>query len=750
MPTTPDKPRVRIKAGRQPLTQDSFNNFSASLGYGANNLSSGANYGFNPVTRNRVNLSWAYRGSWIVKQIVDAPADDMTRAGISIDSSIAPDDIEKTNEYLVSLNIWQSINEWIKWSRLYGGALAYIVIEGQDPSKPLRMETIGKDQFKGLMIFDRWMVWPHLQDTVTEFGPHFGKPKYYDVVADAQSTPRMKMHYSRVLTMDGLALPYWERMAENGWGMSVLEPVYDRILAFDSATTGAAQLIYRAHLRTLKIEKYRELIAFGGKAYEAMMQQIKLMRLMQTNEGLTVLDAADSFESHSYTFAGLSEMLDQFGTQLSGASQIPLTRLFGQSPSGMSSTGESDMRNYYDSIKAQQESRLRSNLTIILQIAHRSLFGYSVPKGFTFSFNPLWQMTDTEKGDLSSTVTTTVNSALEGGLVSPKIALQELRQSSKVTGIWSNISDRDIDEADSNPPPVSEATESAAPDGGGPSSPAKPPAPPEHSPDQPPPMHGEPKAEDAAIITPPSFQTKEDVANHYDTGTPKIKSMKQVRRHFVKQVEPTSVTPTIKDIADVKKLYPDPEATKLKTIADVRKFFNELIEEPATSTDTPENSKIETNKPNATDTFEFHFTDSRLSIKDIHGIPCVIETAKGERRLGYGWSNVMPVDYGYIMGTGSPEGGNEQTDVFIGDDTDSEKVWVIEQVVDIGNGNKRFDEYKVMLGFSDKDAALHAYLTSYSDDAAERIGSILSMDIPDLKKLLAKYPYKTERTPKQE
>jgi hypothetical protein len=38
-------------------------------------------------------------------------------------------------------------------------------------------------------------------------------------------------------------------------------------------------------------------------------------------------------------------VLLQFAQQLSGALNIPLTRLFGQSPAGMNSTGEGDLHS---------------------------------------------------------------------------------------------------------------------------------------------------------------------------------------------------------------------------------------------------------------------------------------------------------------------------------------------------------------------------------------------------------------------
>ncbi|MDR0067321.1 DUF1073 domain-containing protein, partial [Acinetobacter sp. 11520] len=85
-------------------------------------------------------------------------------------------------------------------------------------------------------------------------------------------------------------------------------------------------------------------------------------RQWQSNEGLTLMDADDTYEAHQYNFSGLDNILLQFGQQISGATGIPLVRLFGQSPAGLNATGESDLANYYDNINQQQEGRLRTPL----------------------------------------------------------------------------------------------------------------------------------------------------------------------------------------------------------------------------------------------------------------------------------------------------------------------------------------------------------------------------------------------------
>ena len=111
-------------------------------------------------------------------------------------------------------------------------------------------------------------------------------------------------------------------------------------------------------------------------------------------------------------------MLIQFAQQLSGAAQIPLVRLFGQSPAGLNATGDADIRNYYDFINSKQESMLRRPVQMLLELSHRSLTGEPLPAGFDFSFAPLWQLADTEKATVAGDITTAVVNAQQAGIVS--------------------------------------------------------------------------------------------------------------------------------------------------------------------------------------------------------------------------------------------------------------------------------------------------------------------------------------------
>lgn len=439
-------------------TADSFQNFLTRTGHGTGNLNDASRYGFNPVSRNRLQMEWVYRGSWIAGMAVDTVAEDMTREGVEIHSDADPDQLQELGQAADKLQVWDKLCETLKWSRLYGGALAMLMIDGQRPDTPLNLDRIGEGQFRGLLPLDRWALLPSLQDLVEDFGPSFGQPRFYDTVVDINTgLPRLKIHHTRVIRLDGVELPYWQRITENLWGQSVLERLWDRLIAFDSVTSGAAQLVYKAHLRTVKIKGYRQAVGTNGPAAAGIAAQLNAIRALQSSEGLTVLDADDDLAVSTYAFSGLDDIMLQFAQQISGALQIPLVRLLGQSPAGMNSTGESDLRMYYDGIKAQQEARLRPGIEALYDVLWRSTFGEPSPDQFDIEFKHLWQMTEEQRATVTNTRTQAVTTAYEAQIIDRATAMKELKDIAKTTGAFANIQDEDITEAEHDPAPSAEA-----------------------------------------------------------------------------------------------------------------------------------------------------------------------------------------------------------------------------------------------------------------------------------------------------
>lgn len=441
--------KKRQNGARKPVrTADGYNNFPAKLGSQTQNIQTGGTYLPGYLTRNRVELEFAYRSSFLVGSAVDAMADDMTRKGINISSKLDPGQKGTVETFWDEMAIWDGLNDTLKWSRLYGGAILVVLIEGQDMSTPLKLDRIRQGQFKGVMSLDRWMVQPSYRELVTDYGPEFGKPKFYKVTTNQQGIPPWKIHHSRVIRMEGDSLPFQQAQTENGWGMSVIERIFERIQAFDTATVGTTQLIHKAHLRTYSIEGLRKILALpeDSPLVAGLMKHMDMIREFQTIEGMTLMDNSDEFSTHSYSFAGIADVLLRFAEQVSGATGIPLVRLFGQSPAGFN-TGDGDLENYYSRVNSLQERRLRRHIRWLLDITWRSQFGQPLPDDFTFEFNKLWEMSDSDRATMANNVATALATLVDREILPLPAAMNDLRNLSDIIGIGGALTDKDIEDA---------------------------------------------------------------------------------------------------------------------------------------------------------------------------------------------------------------------------------------------------------------------------------------------------------------
>lgn len=435
---------------------DAFSNVLARLGAGTPNLLEGTEYSLQRMSRDFNTLNALYRESWIVRRIIDVIPADMLKNWITITSGLDPDVEKRLSLTLRRTQLIDKIKRGMQWGRLYGGALGVMLVkhQGYDLSQPLQLDWIMPGDFAGLLIFDRWNGVNPSSELIEDISdPDYGFPKYY-TVTDPAGGGSVKIHHSRVVRFTGNTLPFWEEIAEMQWGASVVESIFDELRKRDNVSWNIAQLTFMANIRVLKMQDLGQLLAATDNESQAeLLRTLEAQNMLLNNMGMQVMDAADGLETHQYTFGGLADCYQQFIMDISGAAEIPVTRLFGRSPSGLNATGESDLQNYYDMIAEKQESYLRPILNKVLPPFIISTLG-SLPDDFDFEFDPVAEPTDKERADLAKCGTDNVVAAYNAGLISQRTALKELKQQSERTGVWTNITDEDIERAsDSVEPP---------------------------------------------------------------------------------------------------------------------------------------------------------------------------------------------------------------------------------------------------------------------------------------------------------
>lgn len=426
---------------------DAFSNPGARTGFGMENLINTTQYPLTRLTQDWSLLTSLFRSSWIVQRVCSIiPEDAMTDLRLEA-PGLTNDALDKLNQCIDDTKVRRSIIEAIKWARLYGGAAAIIMIDGQDDNlaEPLHIRDIMPGSFRGLFVLDRWSgIYPCGELVTSRKSADFGLPRWYEI-RDESGVLQYRVHHSRVLRFIGTEMPYYESIAEQQWGTSAIEAMYDDLVRRDNVTHNIANLTFKACLSVYEIEGLDQMFASAStNAQRRMYSMIEAMSILESNLGVKLINKGDGVQQLQYGFGGLPEVLDGAMLDVSGATAIPATRLFGRSPAGMNSTGESDEKNYRGTLEQQRSVHIYPVLKRLAPIVCMSALG-GVPAGAEFKLPQLDEMTINEKADVIDKQSQHLERLFQAGVIPADTLLNGVRNAQAEMNIQSTITDDDVE-----------------------------------------------------------------------------------------------------------------------------------------------------------------------------------------------------------------------------------------------------------------------------------------------------------------
>jgi len=179
-----------------------------------------------------------------------------------------------------------------------------------------------------------------------------------------------------------------------GWGDSELRKCLEDLMDLVASVNGIAELMQEANVDVIKRDNLFEDMASDQE--KSLEQHYTMQRQMKSNIKMLLMDKeGEEYSRNTLSLGGVAPVVELFFTYISGAADIPLTRLFGTSAKGMNATGEGDMKNYYKSISSKQVSQIGGPLAYLDEVLVRSAIG-SMPEDFDYEWNPLFQTNPVE------------------------------------------------------------------------------------------------------------------------------------------------------------------------------------------------------------------------------------------------------------------------------------------------------------------------------------------------------------------
>lgn len=380
-----------------------------------------ANTTFTSKKFSPTDLEAMYSDDWLAGKIIDIPVDDTFRKWRYFDCpSLNEDTIKPITELESTLEVKERFIEVSKWARLYGGSILVMGIDNQGTyDTPLDVDRIREGDLKYLLVLSI----PELTITdINQFNldaPNFRLPEYYTTL-DGK-----KIHHTRVIRFDGVKTPWQVRQRNNYWNISVLQRVYDAIMQAQSIADNVNSMVYESTIDVIKIPDLFGML--NSKSGESrILERFGLANVLKGINNMLLLDSKEEYTKITNTFTGLGDLIQCYLAIASAASDIPATRLLGQSPNGMNATGESDMNNYDDMIQSIQENNVRPKLVTLDKVLVRSAIG-NYPADWGFKFEALRQMTELQRADLDLKNAQRDKIYTDMGSLEPSIIVKQLK-----------------------------------------------------------------------------------------------------------------------------------------------------------------------------------------------------------------------------------------------------------------------------------------------------------------------------------
>ncbi len=392
---------------------DGWTNMLTGAGMIGRDKRTATSYRMGPVL-GPVQLRQMYEGEGFARRIVNLPAREMTRQWIEIEG----DTDGLCLEELKRLKAKTAYRDMVRWSRLFGGSLGVLGLDdGQGLEAPLNLAGLRSVEF--IRVYDRWKISWNSSDLYDDPNlPKYGEPEWYTVSPITGAAYRV--HESRTLKMDGEPVTDETRNQNNGWGGSVLQAVYSQLQDLGEAYGGTASIIQDFITATLGIDNLKDLIATGNESL--VLKRLGLMDQSRHIINTILLDSGEEYTKQASSVSGLAELLDRFVEAVSAVTGIPVTLLMGRSPAGMNTTGDADIRFWYDNVKSDQEDKLLpplERLVTLIMAAKQGPFHGKALDAWSILFNPLWQLSAKEEAEFRKLVADTDNIYLATGVLDP-------------------------------------------------------------------------------------------------------------------------------------------------------------------------------------------------------------------------------------------------------------------------------------------------------------------------------------------
>ena len=342
-------------------------------------------------------LSDLYEQDAIASRVIDRLIDDATREGFHLTGPDQDFDFDKVRSDMEDLGAMTALGDAWRWSRLYGGALAVMIVsDGRRLDEPLDLDKARR--LLSIQVIESPFVYP--KNPNPGLGARgFRNPEQYELLVNLGNRDSRTVHRTRVIRFDGVRVPPSRLLDRNGWGPSLLDRVAREIFQLGEVMGYSRNIIHDMSIMAWKIEGLREQLCGGDQGQQEVRKVFETLRWSIDNLHAMVMDSKDDYGEVSRSVQGLKLMIEEFVSALVRATDMPRTILLGEQPSGLNANADSEIRSWFDYVHSQQRMTMTPAINRLLEVyfAIQANRGERIPVEWSIEYNPLWQMDEEQR-----------------------------------------------------------------------------------------------------------------------------------------------------------------------------------------------------------------------------------------------------------------------------------------------------------------------------------------------------------------
>ncbi len=383
-----------------------------------------------------------YEQSWLIRRIVDKLPQQATRSGW--DLSVGDDTSSRMKKQLddlvgwtEELNLRKALNAAAAYSRLYGGGAIVLIADDRTPiDQPLnfkRLRTLHalyaidrhrlypSAGWSGIGEPERYWFWTQHDRDLQKLDKQAAASQVTSAGVAITDATQVDIHSSRVIRLEGLPCSWRSQQERQWWGVSVVDLVWDVFKRYETGQQSAADILHDFDLVVHKLPGLANMLAAGGE--DKLRQRLQANAMARSTIGAYLLNDNEELTNFTRSAAGIADILASLKSEITGASGLPHTLLWGESPSGLGADGRSEQAAFGNDVADWQAQHLMEPLKRIYKIAMACSDGpwkgKAPPPDWEISFRPTYTPTEDEQADLRQKVTASDSQYIQAGVLQP-------------------------------------------------------------------------------------------------------------------------------------------------------------------------------------------------------------------------------------------------------------------------------------------------------------------------------------------